>query len=114
MDSMNSYRQTLKEILTEYARIPYSYGDVRNIPVFDDEGGHYMLVMIGWEGEKRHKRVHGCLVHVDIIDDKIWIQRDGTEDGVAVELVRAGVPRERIVLGFHPADVRPYTEFAVA
>lgn len=40
------------------------------------------------------KRVHGCLLHVEIIDDKIWIQRDGTEDGIADELVEA----------WHPAD----------
>jgi hypothetical protein len=25
-------------------------------------------------------RVHHCLVHVDIINDKIWIQRDGTDN----------------------------------
>ena len=29
------------------------------------------------------------------------------------ELIAAGVPREDIVLGFHPADVRPLTGFAV-
>ncbi|WP_442867123.1 element excision factor XisI family protein [Aphanizomenon sp. CS-733/32] len=33
-----------------------------------------------WEN---NQRVHGCLVHIDIINDKIWIQRDGTEYGIA-------------------------------
>jgi hypothetical protein len=51
---------------------------------------------------------------VDIINGKIWIQRDGTEYGVARELVDAGVPKSQIVLGFRPPEIRPYTEFAVA
>jgi hypothetical protein len=58
--------------------------------------------------------VHGCLVHLDIIDGKIWVQRDETEDGVTRELVAEGIPANEIVLGFHPADVRPYTGYAIA
>jgi hypothetical protein len=58
--------------------------------------------------------VHGCLLHIDIIDDKIWIQQDGTEEGIALELLDAGIPYERIVLGFRHPDIRPYTDFAVA
>ncbi|HDN26052.1 MAG TPA: hypothetical protein ENG03_02940 [Thioploca sp.] len=49
---------------------------------------------------------------MDIINDKLWIQRDDTEDGVAQELVNAGIPKDQIVLGFHPAEVRPHTEYA--
>jgi XisI protein len=59
-------------------------------------------------------RVHGCLIHLDIIDGKIWVQRDETEDGVTYELVDAGIPKDQIVLGFHPADVRPHTGYAIA
>jgi hypothetical protein len=51
---------------------------------------------------------------LDIIGDKIWIQHDGTSPGVAEELVEAGIPRDAIVLGFHPAYVRQHTGFAVA
>lgn len=35
-----------------------------------------------------------------IKDGKIWIERDGTEIGVANELVEAGVPKQDRVLGF--------------
>lgn len=41
------------------------------------------------------------IIHVDIKDDKISIQRDGTEIGIANELMATGVPKEDIVLGFH-------------
>ncbi|MFM6278746.1 MAG: element excision factor XisI family protein [Dolichospermum sp.] len=33
---------------------------------------------------------------------------------MANELVNAGIPKNKIVLAFQPADIRQYTEFAVA
>ena len=53
------------------------------------------------------------MIHVDLIDDKIWIQYDGTEDGIATELVELGVPKEDIVLGFRHPKLRQYTGFAM-
>jgi hypothetical protein len=48
-----------------------------------------------------HRRVHGCLIHIDIIDHQLWIQRDGTENGIANSLISAGVPRQHItIFGF--------------
>ena len=44
----------------------------------------------------------------------IRIQRDNTESGIARELVEAGIPKDRIVLGFRPPEVRPYTDYATA
>ncbi len=60
------------------------------------------------------RRRPGCLLHLYIVNGKIWIQRDGTEDGVALELEEAGVPREDIVLAWHPPHLRPYTDYAAA
>ncbi len=56
----------------------------------------------------------GCITHVQIIEGKIWIQRDGIEDGITEELVAAGIPKSDIVLGFQPPEVRPYTGYAIA
>ncbi len=42
------------------------------------------------------------------------IEEDWTEGGIATDLLEAGVPKEDIVLAFHPPKMRPYTEFAVA
>ena len=78
--------------------------------VFDDENDSYLLITLGWHD---HKRIHGCLVHLDIIDGKIWVQRDDTEDGVTYELEAAGIPKDKIVLGFHPQNVRQHTGYAV-
>jgi hypothetical protein len=54
------------------------------------------------------------LIHLDIIGGKVWIQYDGTSTPVATALLEAGIPREDIVLGFHPQKVRSYTDFAVS
>ncbi|MBM3234662.1 XisI protein [Candidatus Poribacteria bacterium] len=110
MDILEKYRQIIQEILREYAKIPYAYGELQTQTVFDRDNDHYLLVIIGRDGVKR---VHGCLVHIDIINNKIWIQRDGTEDGIATYLMEAGVSKDRIVLGFRSPDIRKYTEFAV-
>jgi hypothetical protein len=59
-------------------------------------------------------RAREALIHVDLIDGKIWIQYDGTEEGVATQLAAEGVPRDRIVLAFKPLDVRKFTDFAAA
>ncbi|MCP4656539.1 MAG: XisI protein [bacterium] len=111
MDTVEIYRQKIEKILVEYTLIPYAHGDIQSAAVFDRERDRYLLVNVGWD---EGRRVHGTLVHVDVIAGRIWIQRDGTEDGVANGLVAAGVPKEHIVLGFHAPEMRPYTEFAAA
>jgi len=58
-------------------------------------------------------RLRTTVIHIDIRAGKVWIQHDGTEDGVAGELVEAGIPREQIVLAFHHPSKRKYSEFAV-
>src|SRR5437868_2207600 len=106
MDTLNRYRETIERLLLEHTKIPYAYGDIRLEEVFDRARDRYVLVTLGWD---KGMRVHGTLVHVDVIDGKIWIQRDGTEYGIAKELVDAGVPKDRIVLAFRPPEVRKHT-----
>ncbi|MFN8487831.1 MAG: XisI protein [Caldilineaceae bacterium] len=110
MDSVAKYREIIEHVLKEYAQIPYAYGDIQSQTIFDRENDHYLLVNLGWD----KRRVHGCLVHVDLIDGKFWIQRDGTEAGIATELEAAGVPKEHIVLAFRSPEIRQYTDYAVA
>jgi len=49
-----------------------------------------------------------------ILDDKIVIQYDGTEVGIANELVARGVLKQDIVLAFHAPYLRQFTEFALS
>ena len=107
MDTRESDRQLIEMILVEYAKVPHAYGDFHLQPIFDREQNHYLLMFVGWEGIRR---VHGCLVHVDIIDDKFWIQRDGTESSITRELMEAGVSKDRIVLAFRSPETATLAE----
>ena len=112
MDKLNSYRQIVKDILTEYAQIPPTYGEIVRQTVFDQERDHYQLVNTGWENRRR---IYGCLIHIDIQEDgKIWIQYDGTEVGVANQLVEKGIPKEQIVLAYQSDYMRKLSDFAVS
>lgn len=110
MDSLVQNREVIQEKLKEYTEIPYAYGDLQCRLIVSEDRNNFLLITLGWEDDVQ---VHGCLVHIEVIGDKIWIHRDGLEDGIANELVKAGIPKTKIVLGFHPPNIRPYTEFAV-
>lgn len=112
MDSLDFYRQTIKNILRHYEQYQYANSLAKKEVVFDEKNDRYLLLAFGREIDK--KRVHGIIVHVEIIEEKIWIQYDGLEYGMANELVDAGIPKEKIVLGFKSPERRKYTEFAVA
>lgn len=110
MAEVKDYSSILRKIIEEYAQIKLAVGDVESEVIVDEAKGHYELIQRGWIKENR---VHGCVVHVDLRDGKFWIEHDGTEYGIANELVDAGVPKEHIVLAFHDPELRQYTEFAV-
>lgn len=105
------YPRIVRRIITEYADFLPSYSDVQVETIFDDERGHYILFHTGWDG---NRRVHGSVIHVTLRDGKVWVQHDGTKDGIVDELLEAGIPSEKIVLGFHHPTERKYTEFAIA
>lgn len=111
MATHDQYRQLVQEVIQEHAQYPPAYGDVELQLIFDTERDHYQLVHAGWH---KSRRKYGCLIHVDIKNGKVWVQQDGTEVGVANELVARGIPPEDIVLAYHPPYKRPLTEFAVA
>lgn len=111
MDKLGNYRQLIRQLLDEYASYKPAYGDIDSEIIIDAEQNHFQLMRLGWLNKKR---VHGAIIHVDIINDKIWIQYDGTDRPIADELLQAGVPKEDIVLAFHPENIRQYTGFAVS
>jgi hypothetical protein len=111
MDKLTSYRQLIQELLIERANLRSPNDPIKTQTVFDREGDHYQLVHLGWKNSST--RIYGCALHVDIIDGKIWVQHDGTEDAIADQLVEKGVPKQDIVLAYHAPHVRQYTEFAV-
>jgi ketopantoate reductase len=111
MERIDRWRETLREIIQRYADIPDRYTGVSTYLLVSNDLNHYMLMQEGWY---QKQRFHGAIIHAEIRDDKIWIHYDGVEDGITDELVAAGVPKENIVLAFHPPYVRCDTGYAVA
>src|SRR2546423_11990163 len=111
MDGVKRYREIIKELIQAYSQYQPARGEVQIEVIFDDSHDHYELIYAGWNGPYR---IHGSVLHLDIRSGKVWIQHDGTEEGIAEELVKAGIPRDRIVLAFKSPDIRPHTGFATA
>jgi XisI protein len=111
MDKLTQYQNNIKQILTDYQRISsqVTIVDVDEVLMFDDERSQYLWFNIGW---KQGKRVKGISVYIRIKNEKIYIEEDLTEEGMATELMSLGVPASDIVLAFQPPEVRKYTEFA--
>lgn len=111
MDDVERYRKIIRELIQTYAEYRPARGDVQIEVIFDETNDHYELMYAGWNVPYR---IHGSVLHIDIRDGRIWIHHDGTEDGIAEELVKAGIPRDQIVLAFKPPAIRPHTGFAIA
>ena len=109
MAAVEEYRQHIQRLLSEHAQLVWD-SRIQAETIFDQEHDRYQLVYVGWRDSHR---VYGVVLHLDIIDGKIWVQQDGTEVGIANKLVEIGVPKHDIVLGIDPPKMRQYTEFAV-
>lgn len=110
MDKINLYRQHIRELLTKRAKLRSPDDPVVSETIFDTVQDRYLLVNVGWKDN--NTRIYGCVIQVDIIDGKIWVQHDFTEEAIADRLVARGVPKQDIVLAYHPPNVRQYTDFA--
>ena len=108
---MSKYRAIARQVIDDYARYKPSCGNIDISPVYDTERDHYLLVSFGWNGERR---VHSTILHLRVFEEKIWLERDETEEGVTQDLLDLGVNKEDIVLAFYHLEDRKLTEFAIA
>ena len=109
MDKLNHYRSLIHRVLEEYHKLSSGNADIESALLLDPIRDQYILLKMGWHQDNRIKR---NVIHLRLKDQKIWIEEDWTEDGIATDLLQAGVPREDIVLAFHPPHLRQFTEFA--
>jgi hypothetical protein len=113
MDKLTRYQEIIKKHLLKIEELcnRRPRPGVETLAAFDDERGIYLLLVTGWT---RDHRVRGATLFVRLKNGKIWVEEDWTEGGIVAELMKAGVPKDDIVLAFHPPEKRPYTDFAVA
>lgn len=116
MDKLTGYRDLIKRLLTDLVALinqqhPAAETGVECLCLFDDQRDQYLLTNVGWSGSRR---VRATTLYLRLLNGKIWIEEDMTEEGIANDLLREGVPRDDIVLAFQPPALRKHTEFAVA
>jgi len=110
MVALDESRKHVRTLLEKYVEQRPLSDAVETQTIIDKENGHYQLVNVGWEEEHR---IYHCVLHIDIKDDKIWIQRNQTDHLIAEELEVMGIPTNHIVLGFHSPYKRQFTGYAV-
>lgn len=112
MDTRLKYRNIIKSVLQNHADYRASLPDDYTFQiVFDDERGQYSVLDLGWQGDRY---LHATPIHLCLVGDKVWVEYDDAEEGVATHLMAAGVSKEDIVLGFRHPKVRQHTGLAVA
>jgi XisI protein len=109
----------LDHTLTELQRILEEYCDSLNRHangsqcklIINHDRTRYLVIDEGWIN---HKRIHALIFDAEIRSHKIWLHHDGLDHGITDDLIAAGIPKDQIVLAFHPADIRPHTGYAIA
>ena len=110
MDKLEKYKNSVLNIINRYGSYKHSYGDVEIQIICDEKNNHYQILNLGWHG---NKRIYGCSLHIDIKNNKVWIQHNGTENSIAKELIELGVAKDDIVLGFHTPYMRRFTDYSI-
>ncbi|MEH1778305.1 MAG: XisI protein [Nostoc sp.] len=73
MAKLDQYREYIQNLLTKYGSYKPSEEDVEIQLIFDTVRDHYQILEIGWDG---YDRIYNCVIHLDIKDEKIWIQHN--------------------------------------
>ena len=102
-------QQAIHQIFADLSQGVHQPEGIETQMVMDDERGHYQLLSLGWND---WERTYDIFVHVDVRKDMLWVQVDNTDYGIADALVRLGIPKDKIVLGFQAPYKRQFTEFA--
>ena len=111
MDRVEQYREAVKKVMRAINDYVSGAPDFQTELVLDDVNGHYELLNIGWHNKRR---IHNSVIHIDIRNEKVYVEHDGTDLEVVKDLLEAGIPAKHIVLGFHLPQHRQYTEFGIS
>jgi hypothetical protein len=97
------YRAIVMQLLTKMCQPSDVIGEIETQPIFDREHDRYLILSQGWRAQER---IYQVLVHLDIHDGKIWIQRNQTEADLEADLVGLGIPDTDIIRGLIPREYR--------
>ncbi len=112
MENIKKKKEIVKSLLKEIFQMIPPDDRVDNQIIIDDQHGHYLLTSVGWINDYRE---FNSFVHIDVKPDgKVWVQHDGTDQKLVMQLIEKGVLKKDIVLAFHaPYRRKLIPEFAV-
>ncbi|MFN6273317.1 MAG: XisI protein [Microcystis sp.] len=110
MDKVTHYRQVIKEIIHQHSHYSPSQKDCDTLGIIDEASDNYLLVDVGWYDSKR---THFVILHLRIVEQKIYVEWDGLESGVTRILLDKGVPKDDIILGFIRPEKRDLIDFSL-
>lgn len=114
MDKLiDKYRTIIVQTLRNYAEVPAANAQMLEVEeqlILDTEHDHYQILTIGWENGRR---VYYPVFHVDIKNNKVWIQENATDFDIVGSFEEQGIAKSDIVLAFQAPHKRALTGYAV-
>ncbi len=109
---IEKYQNIITGILKDYAdsfnQTPKS---IEAKLVFDYERHSFQVLNVGWRNGEYFFYI---VFHLDIKNDKVWINENRTDIMIAQILVEQGIPKTDIVLGLQSPEMRVLSGYAVA
>ena len=101
---LSSYQTAVINILSEYAVFMANADKHLSFQtLFDNERHHYQISVVGWEN---NQRIYKNLIHIDLIDNKIWVQNNNTQFDLLEDFEQHHIPKNDIVNAMIPERKR--------
>ncbi len=111
MDRLEELRRICKCVLKEWAEFGTKEKEDQDMLVFDEKSDNYLWVSTGFSPNGHHFYI---TTHFGIRNGKIYIFRNGVEEGLVEDLLEAGATQQEIVLAWQPMYRRELSPFPVA
>jgi hypothetical protein len=112
MDKLAQYKEIVHQVFHQFVdERSQKKEDIAIQFLADTLNDHYQVLRMGWHNGQQ---VFNVIFHIDIIDSKIWVQRNMSDYDIVGDIENQGVPKSDIVLAFHAPTMRPHTGYAFA
>ncbi|MDA0243505.1 MAG: element excision factor XisI family protein [Chloroflexi bacterium] len=106
MDSLREYRPLIERLLADYMEFFGEDDQVETVGIIDQSATNYLLLELGWQ---HPQRIYNVIFHVRLHNGRIHVEQDWTREGIAHQLLEAGVPQDLLVLGYQDPDIQSLT-----
>ena len=109
---IETYQNIITKLLEEYAdSFNQSSKSIEAKLIFDFERLSFQLLNIGW---RKGEYFFYVVFHLEIKNDKVWVNENRTDLLIAQMLVEEGIPKTDIVLGLQSPETRAFSGYAIA